>query len=105
MGFLRPVRMAKVGVIGLKTDRETILSVLHDQGVIQVEPLRKETLAIFPAEATPELQRQVADQLLRIRGIKSALPPTAPAAPRRSRPSTACSQRPGRFRSRVASPR
>ncbi|MFZ0829982.1 MAG: V-type ATPase 116kDa subunit family protein [Thermoplasmata archaeon] len=81
MGFLRPVRMAKVGVIGLKTDRETILSVLHDQGVIQVEPLRKETLAIFPAEATPELQRQVADQLLRIRGIKSALPPTAPAAP------------------------
>ncbi|MGC2289381.1 MAG: V-type ATP synthase subunit I [Thermoplasmata archaeon] len=78
MGFLKPVLMVKVGVIGLKTDRETILSILHDQGVIQVEPLSKPSLAIFPAEATPDVQRQVADQLLRIRGIKSALPPTGP---------------------------
>ena len=78
MGFLRPVLMTKVGVVGLKTDREWILSVLHDQGVIQVEPLSKPTLAIFPAEGTPDMQRQVADQLLRIRGIKSALPPTGP---------------------------
>ncbi|HLY77226.1 MAG TPA: V-type ATP synthase subunit I [Thermoplasmata archaeon] len=78
MTFLRPVRMTKIGVVGLKTDRETVLSVLHDQRVLQVEPLRKEALALFPAEGTPESQRQVADQLLRIRGIKSALPPTGP---------------------------
>ncbi len=78
MSFLRPVKMTKVGVVGLKTDRETILSVLHDRGVIQVEPLRKETLAIFPSDSTPDVQRRVADQLLRIRGIKSALPPTGP---------------------------
>lgn len=78
MGFLRPVRMTKIGVLGLKSDRETILSILHDQGVIQVEPLSKATLAIFPSEATPELQRQVADQLLRIRGIKNALPAHGP---------------------------
>ncbi|MCI4352005.1 MAG: hypothetical protein L3K14_01260 [Thermoplasmata archaeon] len=75
MGFLRPVAMEKVGLVGLKSDRETILSILHDQGVVQVEPLRKEALAIFPMEGTPELQRAVADQLLRVRGIKSALPP------------------------------
>ena len=81
MGFLRPVLMTKVGVVGLKTDREWILSVLHDQGVIQVEPLSKPTLAIFPAEGTPDMQRQVADQLLRIRGIKSDLPPTGKAVP------------------------
>jgi V/A-type H+/Na+-transporting ATPase subunit I len=78
VAFLRPVRMAKIGVIGLKTDREAILSILHDQGVIQVEPLSKSTGAIFPPEATPEAQRQVADELLRIRGIKSALPPMGP---------------------------
>jgi V/A-type H+/Na+-transporting ATPase subunit I len=81
MAFLRPVRMTKVGVIGLKTDRETILSILHDQGVIQVEPLSKPTQSIFPPEGTPDVQRQVADQLLRIRGIKSALPPTGPIEP------------------------
>jgi V/A-type H+/Na+-transporting ATPase subunit I len=81
MAFLRPVLMTKIGVIGLKTDRETILSILHDLGVIQVEPLSKPTLAIFPAEGTPDVQRQVADELLRIRGIKSALPPTGPVVP------------------------
>jgi V/A-type H+-transporting ATPase subunit I len=81
MGFLRPVAMEKIGVVGLKSDREAILSILHDQGVLQVEPLRKEALQIFPAEGTPELQRQVADQLLRIRGIKSALPPTGAVLP------------------------
>ena len=81
MSFLRPVRMTKIGVVGLKTDRETILAILHDQGVIQVEPLSKPTLAIFSSESTPEVQRQVADQLLRIRGIKSALPPTGGIVP------------------------
>jgi V/A-type H+/Na+-transporting ATPase subunit I len=81
MAFLRPVLMTKVGVIGLKTDRETILSILHDQGVIQVEPLSKPTQTIFPPEGTPDMQRKVADQLLRIRGIKSALPPTGPIVP------------------------
>jgi V/A-type H+/Na+-transporting ATPase subunit I len=81
MAFLRPVLMTKVGVVGLKTDRETILSILHDQGVIQVEPLSKPTLSIFPAEGTPDVQRQVSDELLRIRGIKSALPPTGPFVP------------------------
>jgi V/A-type H+/Na+-transporting ATPase subunit I len=81
MSFLRPVEMTKIGVVGLKTDRETILSVLHDRGVIQVEPLSKPTLAIFPIDSTPDVQRQVADQLLRIRGIKSALPPTGPIVP------------------------
>ena len=81
MSFLRPVLMTKIGVVGLKTDRETILSVLHDRGVIQVEPLSKSTLAVFPTDSTPDVQRQVADQLLRIRGIKSALPPTGPIVP------------------------
>ncbi len=81
MSFLRPVAMAKVGIVGLKTDREWILSVLHDQGVLQVEPLRKETLSVFPTEGTPAFQRDVADQLLRIRGIKGALPPVGPVPP------------------------
>jgi V/A-type H+/Na+-transporting ATPase subunit I len=78
MGFLKPVQMVKVGVVGLKTDRETILSILHDQGVMQVEPLSKPTLSVFPSEGTPDMQRQVADQLLRIRGMKSGLPATGP---------------------------
>ncbi len=82
MGYLRPVAMAKVGFVGLKSDRETILAVLHDRGVVQVEPLRKEALHLFHAESATDVQRRVADQLLRVRGVRSALPRPGPTTPR-----------------------
>ena len=30
MGILRPVRMTRVGILGLKDDRERVLTALHD---------------------------------------------------------------------------
>ncbi len=75
MSILRPVAMAKVGLVGLKDDREALVSVLHDLGVVQVEPLGKEAAGLFEAEHGGESQRAVADELLRFRGLKSALPP------------------------------
>jgi V/A-type H+-transporting ATPase subunit I len=85
MGFLRPVKMVKVGLVGLKADRERVLTALHDLGVVQVEPLRKEAAALHAPEVAGELQRQVADQLLRFRTLHNALPAT-PAGPPRSFP-------------------
>ena len=81
MGFLRPVPMVKVGLIGLKADREAIVSLLHDLGVLQVEPLRKEALELQPAEHGTDLQRKVSDGLLRFRTLKGALPPAPAVAP------------------------
>jgi V/A-type H+/Na+-transporting ATPase subunit I len=81
MGFLRPVKMARVGLLGLKEDRERIVSFLHDSGVVQVEPLRKEALAILPSEAGGDLQRRVSEELLRFRTLKAALPTRRAAAP------------------------
>lgn len=74
MPVLRPLPMVKVGVLGLKDDRETILSVLHDLGAVQVEPISKESLQTFEPEHGSDLAREVGDLLIRFRGLKSALP-------------------------------
>ncbi|MCI4346911.1 MAG: hypothetical protein L3K07_09210, partial [Thermoplasmata archaeon] len=79
MAFLRPVRMAKVGLIGLKADRATIVAALHDLGVVQLEPIRKEALALLDSDSGGELHRKVAEELLRFRTLKNALPPSPPA--------------------------
>ncbi|EQD44347.1 hypothetical protein B1B_13557, partial [mine drainage metagenome] len=81
MGFLRPVPMVKIGLVGLKADREPVVSLLHDLGVVQVEPLRKEALELLPADRGGELQRTVSDGLLRFRTLTNALPRAPAAAP------------------------
>jgi V/A-type H+-transporting ATPase subunit I len=79
--FLRPVPFAKVAIVGLNDDREVIVSVLHDLGVVQVEPIGKEALEYLEPERASELQRQVGDQLVRFRGLASALPRTPVGRP------------------------
>jgi V/A-type H+-transporting ATPase subunit I len=83
MGILRPVAMSKVGILGLKDDRERVLSVLHDLRVAQIEPLPPEALAQLVPERGTETQRQIGDEALRFRGLKSALPPAPSGPPRR----------------------
>ncbi|NNN17507.1 MAG: hypothetical protein HKL79_04025, partial [Thermoplasmata archaeon] len=75
MGILRPVRMQKIGIVGLKEDREAVLTTLHDLGVTQVETVSADTLQYLDPERGNELQRVVGDEALRFRGLKSALPP------------------------------
>ena len=80
---LRPVRMARVGILGLKDDEEHILTVLHDLRVAQIEPLSPEAAAELSPERGPETLRQVGDETLRFRGLLSALPPVYVGPPRR----------------------
>jgi len=80
--FLRPTRMVKVGLVGLKDDRDAILSVLHDLGVVQVETIQKEALQYLEPERGSDIQRTVGDQVVRFRGLKAALPATGDGAPR-----------------------
>ena len=56
MPFLRPVRMVKIGLVGLKDDRENILSVLHDLRVVQVEPISKAALEHFVLRLQREME-------------------------------------------------
>lgn len=80
---LRPVRMQRVGFIGLRDDQERILTLLHDLRVAQVEPLTPATMAELVPERGTETMRRVGDEALRFRGLLSALPPLGPVAPRR----------------------
>jgi V/A-type H+/Na+-transporting ATPase subunit I len=83
MGVLRPERMSKVGILGLKDDRERILTVLYDLRLAQIEPLSPEALAELVPERGSETQRMIGDEALRFRGLKIALPAVPVGAPRR----------------------
>ncbi len=81
MSFLRPVSMTKVSLVGLKEDRERIVGAIHDLGVFQVEPVAKETLEFVAPEHGSDQARAVADQMIRFRGLRSALPTSPPGPP------------------------
>ncbi len=74
MGILRPVRMTRVGVLGLKDDEARVLTALHDLRVAQIEPLSPGALALLAPERATELQRAIGDETLRFRGLLAALP-------------------------------
>jgi V/A-type H+/Na+-transporting ATPase subunit I len=80
---LRPVRMARIALLGLRSDEERLLTVLHDLRIAQVEALSPETMAQLGPERGPETLRRVGDEALRFRGLVAALPPEGRPEPRR----------------------
>jgi V/A-type H+/Na+-transporting ATPase subunit I len=78
---LRPVAMEKVGLIGLRSDEERILTVLHDLRRAQVEPLSPAALRELAPERGSETLRRIGDETLRFRGLLAALPPSPTPGP------------------------
>jgi V/A-type H+/Na+-transporting ATPase subunit I len=78
--LLKPVTMTKLAAIGLRRNKQVVVSILHDIGVVQLEPLSKESAAILVAarDTDPYVEVILSDQLLRMRALKAALPPTVP---------------------------
>lgn len=72
---LKPAPMTMMAVLGLRKDRQAVISVLHDMGIVQLEPLSKDVATMLKNERDNDLYRQVSDQLLRIRAFKTVLPP------------------------------
>ena len=72
--MFKPVKMAKIAIMGLRKNQQTAVSVLHDMEVLQLEPLSKDVSAIVKNERDNELTRQVSDQLLRIKSLMTVLP-------------------------------
>ncbi len=83
MGVLRPEKMAKVGLLGLQSDEPQILTLLHDLRLAQIEPLSPAALRELVPERPSELQRRIADQALRFRGLLNALPKLGAPRPAR----------------------
>jgi len=72
---LKPAQMTMMAVLGLRKDRQAVISVLHDMGIVQLEPLSKDVATMLKNERDNDLYRQVSDQLLRIKAFKTVLPP------------------------------
>jgi V/A-type H+/Na+-transporting ATPase subunit I len=72
---LKPVPMARIAVLGLRKDRQTVVSILHDLNTVQLETLSKDVAALLRNERDNDLYRQVADQLLRMKALRTVLPP------------------------------
>ena len=66
--------MAKIAIMGLRKNQQTIVSVLHDMEVLQLEPLSKDVSAILKNERDDELTRKVSDELLRMKALMTVLP-------------------------------
>ena len=71
---LKPVPMTRIAVLGLRKDRQTVVSILHDLNAVQLESLSKDVSTLLRNERDNDLYRQVSDQLLRMRAFKTVLP-------------------------------
>ncbi len=72
--MLKPARMQKVAVLGLKDERQRAVSVLYDLGAVQVEPLSKDAVPYLTGDSDSGGVREISEELLRIRALKAALP-------------------------------
>jgi V/A-type H+/Na+-transporting ATPase subunit I len=79
MNMLKPVPMTHMAVIGLRRNTQVIISILHDVGVVQLEPMSKYTapMLVSRRETGPHKDPILSDQLLRMRALKAALPPSS----------------------------
>jgi V/A-type H+-transporting ATPase subunit I len=66
--------MQRVAVIGLREERQSVVSLLHDLGVVQIEPLSKAVASELKAELDSSNSKDVSEELLRIKSLMSALP-------------------------------
>jgi V/A-type H+-transporting ATPase subunit I len=72
--MLKPATMQRIAVIGLRDERQRILSILYDLGVVQIEPLSKFASQYLRAGSDNVNSREVLEELLRVRALKTALP-------------------------------
>lgn len=72
--MLKPIPMKRIAILGLRMNRQNIVSILHDLGVVHLESVSRSVAGMLRNERDGDLNRQVSDQLLRIRALKSLLP-------------------------------
>src|SRR5208283_3273371 len=66
--------MQRIAVLGVKEERQKVVSVLYDMGAVQIEPLSKSAAQFLRTGGDAAGTRVVSEELLRIRSLKSALP-------------------------------
>ena len=74
--MLKPARMQRIAVVGTKDERQRVVSTLYDMGAMHIEPLSKEAASVLKPEADAIGSKEVSEELLKIRSLKTVLPPT-----------------------------
>jgi len=77
--MLKPVAMQKIRVAGVRDRMAGVISALHDLGAVEFAPLRVGNLA---GEKPAEEYTRMAEELVRLKGIESALPSRRPVPAR-----------------------
>lgn len=72
--LLKPAEMQRVAIVGLREERQRVVSLLHDLGVVQIEPLSKGVASELKADVDSTASREVSEELLRVKSLMSALP-------------------------------
>lgn len=72
--LLKPATMQRIAVMGSKDERQRVATILYDLGVLQIEPVSKEALPYLRPELDATNVREVSEELLRIRALRTALP-------------------------------
>ena len=68
--------MQRIAVIGSREERQRVISVLYEIGVVQIEPLSKSAASFIGADADSLRSKEVSEELLRVRSLRAALPPS-----------------------------
>jgi V/A-type H+/Na+-transporting ATPase subunit I len=68
--------MQRIAVVGSRDERQRVISVLYEIGVVQIEPISKSAAEFIGADADSLHSKEVSEELLRIRSLRAALPPS-----------------------------
>jgi len=72
--LLKPAAMQRIAVVGSKDERQRVVSVLYDMGVVQIEPISKPVSSMLKLGTDATNSKEVSEELLRIRSLRAALP-------------------------------
>ncbi len=72
---LRPERMLRIRIISTLSNRDPVISLLHDANAIQVEQISGDIKDSLGRQVQQELQTRTSEQLQRIKGLETTLPP------------------------------
>jgi V/A-type H+-transporting ATPase subunit I len=74
MMMLRSERIIRIRVIGSNSARKTVISALHDIGIMQLEEVGEDASPYLSRNEATESYEMLSRELLRFRGLENALP-------------------------------
>jgi len=72
--MLKPEKIVRVRIIGLRTMKDSILGALHDTAVMQIEEVAPDIAGMMEVKLKGEPYEKLSNELLRFRGMEAMLP-------------------------------